>query len=138
MMVATEVGLPGSMMSERDNKKLILMLRRIDEMHQRNDTLETGCCQMGGAVDAAPEKVGEIALGELMTQYLEMFIATAVRNKDGFLTIQKCKDMLATHFGQPSVEEQKIHRICRSPACIQVQLDGAEGIRCDPILPCNA
>jgi hypothetical protein len=42
MMVVIEVGLPGAMMSERDKKKLILMLQRIDEMHQRNDTLVTG------------------------------------------------------------------------------------------------
>ena len=39
VVVATEAGLPGATMSERDKKSLILMLKRIDDMYQRNDTL---------------------------------------------------------------------------------------------------
>ena len=72
------------------------------------DVVALNVGQVGGAVDAAPEQVRKISREELMTQYLETFMSTAVRNNDGSLTIRKCKDMLATHFGQPSVEEQDI------------------------------
>jgi hypothetical protein len=188
-VVETDVGAPGVMMSDRDKKKLILMLKRIDEMHERKNTPNTTagvqCAakkkkvmvedfpvpsasdssldhstrallsshesmkspladgdsidttsqhqtidsyamdlvaldqrgmdgvalnvgQVGGAVDAAPEQVRKIAREKLMTQCLEAFISKAVQNKDGCLTMRKCKAMLATHFGQPSVEEEEI------------------------------
>jgi len=64
--------------------------------------------QMGGAVDAAPAKLRKIAPEELMTQHLERFISAAVRKNDGSLTMRTCKDMLATHFGELSVEEQEL------------------------------
>ena len=102
------------------------------------DVVALNVGQVGGAVDAAPEQVRKISREELMTQRSRNVHVYRRAQQRRLPNNTEMQGHARHTFWAAERRRARNHRICRSPPCIQVQVHGAAGISCDPVLPWNA